>query len=100
VPEDEARAERVGQVAVRPQLDVVAEPGGLLMRVRVAAQPCKQPDVVHDRALGLAQLEVVGDTETEHARAQHMLHRLPQPEIRRQRQRGHQLRQPNPGSGS
>ena len=37
VAEDEARAERVGEVAIRPQLDVVAEPGGLLMRVRMAS---------------------------------------------------------------
>jgi hypothetical protein len=29
-----------------------------------------------------------------------MFHRLPEPEIRRQRQRGHQLRPPNLGSGN
>ena len=42
VAEDEARADGVGEVAIRPQLDVVAEPGGLLMRVRVATQPREQ----------------------------------------------------------
>ena len=75
------------------------EPGGLLMRVRVATQPCEQRHVVDDRPLGLVELEVLGDAQAQHARPQHMLHRLPQPEVRRQRQRGHQLRQPNTGSG-
>ena len=98
--EDEARADGVGEVAVRPQLDVVAEPGGLLMRVRVATQPREQRHVVDDRPLGLAELEVLGDAEAQHARSQHMLHRLPEAEVRRQRHRGHQLSQPNPGSGN
>ena len=100
VAEDEARADGVGEVAVRPQLDVVAEPGGLLMRVRVATQPREQRHVVDDRPLGLVQLEVLGDAQAQHARSQHMLHRLPEPEVRRQRHRGHQLREPNPGSGN
>jgi hypothetical protein len=86
VAEDEARAERVGEVAISPQLDVVAEPGGLLMRVRMATQPREQRHVVDDCPLGLVQLEVLGDAQTQHARSQHMLHRLPQPEVRRQRQ--------------
>ena len=82
--QDEARADGVGEVAVRAQLDVVAEPGGLLMRVRVTTQPREQRHVVDDRPPGLVQLEVLGDAQAQHARPQHMLHRLPQPEVRRQ----------------
>ena len=91
VAEQEARADGLGEVLVRPQLDVVAEPGGLLVRVRVATQPREQRHVVDDRSLGLAELEVLSDAEAQHARPQHMLHRLPETEIRRQRHRSHQL---------
>jgi hypothetical protein len=99
VAEDEARVDGVGEVAVRPQLDVVAEPGGLLVRVRVATQPREQRHVVDDRALGLAELEVLRDAEAEHARSQHMLHRLSEAEIRGQRHRSHQLSEPHLRSG-
>ena len=99
VAEQEARADGVGEVAVRPQLDVVAEPRRLLMRVRVATQPREQRHVVDDRSLGLVELEVLRDAEAQHARPQHMLHRLPETEIRGQRHRCHQLSEPHLRSG-
>ena len=88
VADQEAHADGVGEMAIRPQGDVVAEPRGLLVRVRVAAQPGQQRDVVDDRSLGLLELEVLGDTEPEYAGAQHVLHRLAEPQVRGQRDRG------------
>jgi hypothetical protein len=95
VTDEEARTELVGEVAIGPQRDVVAEPGRLLMRVRVTAQPREQRDVVHDGSLGLLELQMVGDPEPENAGAQHVLHRLAEPEVRGQGDRGDQLRQPH-----
>jgi hypothetical protein len=51
VAQHEAHIDRIREVAVGPQLDVVAEPRRLLVRVRVATQPREQRHVVDDRAL-------------------------------------------------
>jgi hypothetical protein len=99
VADQEARADAVGEMLIRPQGDVVAEPRRLLVRVRMAAQPGQQRDVVDDRSLGLLELEVLGDTEPEYAGTQHVLHRLAEPQVRGQRDRGDQLRQPHVRSG-
>jgi hypothetical protein len=95
VAHHEAHAELICEVAVRPQLDVITEPAGLLMRVRVAAQPGEQRNVVDDGSLCLVQLEILRYAEGQHARAQHMLHRLPEPEIRGQRHGRHKFGEPH-----
>jgi hypothetical protein len=91
VADQKARADAVGEMLIRPQGDVVAEPRRLLVRVRMAAQPGQQRDVIDDRSLGLLELEILGDTEPEHAGAQHVLHRLAEPQVRGQRDRADQL---------
>ena len=90
-PRSSSDIHRIREVTVRPQLDVVAEPRRLLVRVRMASKPREQRDVVDDRALRLAELQVLSDAQTQDARPQHMLHRLSEAEIRGQRHRGHEL---------
>jgi hypothetical protein len=106
VSHDEPRLfdpDQIGGVVVRARGDVIAEPPGLLERVRTAAHPRQQGNVVHDRAIGLAQPEALAQPQCEHAHPQHVLHRLTQPQVGTQRQRGDQLgntdtRVPIPGN--
>jgi len=93
------RADEIGEVRVGPQLDVIAEPRRLLVCIGVAPQPREQRHVVDDCPLVLVELEVLGDAEREHAVAQHMLHRLPETQVRGERHRRHELSQPHIRSG-
>ena len=65
-----------------------------LRRVRRAAQEPQQRHVVHARPRRRIQPERLGRRQRQPARPQAVLHRLAGAEIRRQRQRDRQLRQP------
>ena len=82
-------------VLVALQRDVVAEPLGLLVGVGVAADVGEQRGVVDDRPLLLVEAEVLGKAERDPALAQHVLHRLAEPEIDAERQRTDELGQAN-----
>jgi hypothetical protein len=93
------RPDQLRHVAVGPQLDVVSEPARLLVRVGVAAEPGEQRHVVDDGTVGVGQVDVLGDAQPEHARSQHVLHRLAEPEVSRERHRCDQLGQAHVRSG-
>jgi hypothetical protein len=57
----------------------------------MTAHPRQQRDVVHDGALRVLQRQPLSEAEREQALAQHVLHRLPEPQIHAQRQRRDQL---------
>ena len=78
------------------QRDVVPEPLGLLVRVRVASDVDEQGRVVDDRALVLAEPDALGEPERDQALPQDVLHRLPETEIDAERERRDQLCQPHP----
>jgi hypothetical protein len=90
-----AQAPQVVVVLDRLRGDVVAEPLRLLVRIRVAADFEQQGGVVDGRPLLLVEPECLGQPQRDHALAERVLHRLPEAEIDPQRQRGHELRQPN-----
>ena len=90
-----AAAERLVVVLGRLQGDVVAEPARLLMRVGVAAHVDQQRRVVHGLPVGLVELDQISEAQRDQALAQHVLHRLGEPEVDAQRQRGEQLSQPH-----
>ncbi len=69
------------------QRDVVPEPLGLLVRVRVAADVDEQGRVVDDRALVLVEPDALGEPERDQALPQDVLHRLPETEIDAERER-------------
>jgi hypothetical protein len=73
---DGAHAARLVPVLSGPQGDVVAEPLGLLMCIRVTADVHEQAGVVHDRARLGVDAESLGETERDQALSQHVLHRL------------------------
>ena len=75
--------------------DVVAEPLGLLVRIRVTTDVDQQRRVVDVRARVLVEPELLGQAQRDQALPQHVLHRLPEPEIDPERQRSHQLRETN-----
>ena len=65
------------------------------MGVGVAADVDEQRGVVDDRALLLVEPDALGQPQRDQALPQHVLHRLPEAEVDAERERGHQLRQPN-----
>ena len=73
--------------------DVVAEPLGLLVGVGVAAHVDEEGGVVDDRALLLVEPETLGEPQRDQALPQDVLHRLPEPEVDPERERGNELRQ-------
>ena len=73
--------------------DVVPEPLGLLVRVCVTTDVDEQRRVVDGRPLGVVEPEPVGETESDEALSQHVLHRLAEAEVDAERQRGDELRQ-------
>ena len=89
------QAPRLVVVLDRLQGDVVAEPLGLLVGVGVAADVDEQGGVVDDRALLFVEPDSLGQPQRDQALPQHVLHRLPEAEVYAERERGHQLRQPN-----
>ena len=68
-------------VLVGLERDVVAEPLGLLMGVGMTADVDEQGRVVDDGSLVLAKPDRFGETHRDHGLAQHVLHRLAEPEI-------------------
>ena len=85
----------VGLVDPSLQLDVIAEPHRLLVRVRVAVDAHQQADVVDRRALVLADAHQVGDPQRDPRLANRVLEGLAAPEIGRERETCHQLREPH-----
>ncbi len=84
-------------MVVLPRLhrDVVTEPLRLLIRVGVTADVDQKRGVVDRRSLLRVQPSALGDAKRDQALAQHMLHRLAEPEVDAQRERSHQFGQPN-----
>ncbi len=81
-------------VLLRLQTDVVSEPLGLLMGIRMAADVDQQGGVVNRRPRLLIESHPLGQSRRDPALAQDVLHRLTESEIDPQRQRGHELGQP------
>jgi hypothetical protein len=77
----------------RLQRDVVAEPLGLLVGVRMTADVDQQRGVVDVGALSLVQPDRLGQTHGDQALAQDVLHRLVEAEVDAERERGDQLRE-------
>ena len=79
----------------RLQRDVVAEPLRLLVGVGVAADVHQQRAVVHRRSSLVIEPDPLGNPQGDQALPQDVLHRLAEAEIDAQRQRGHDLGEPN-----
>ena len=96
--QDEPRRRGAGEITavlVPSHGDVVSEPGGLLMRVGVTAEPRQQRDVVDDGAVGLVQPDIVRDPQPENARPHDVLHGLPETKVGGQREGRNQLGEPD-----
>ena len=89
-----AHAAQLVRVLARLERDVVAEPLRLLVRVGMTADVDQQGGVVDRHPLLLAETRVVGQPQRDQALAQHVLHRLAEPQVHAERQRRDQLRQP------
>ena len=76
-----AQAARLVVELGRLERDVVAEPLGLLVGVGVAAHADQQGGVVDDRPLVLVETDALGQAQGDQALAEHVLHRLAEPEI-------------------
>jgi len=76
-----AQAARLVVELDRLERDVVAEPLGLLVGVGVAAHADQQRGVVHDRPFVLVEADALGQAQRDQALSEHVLHRLPEPEI-------------------
>ncbi len=89
-------AETAYPMAVLDRLhrDVVAEPLGLLVGIRVAADVDEQRRVVHDRAFGLVETDPLREPKRDQALPKDVLHRLPEAEVDTEREGGDQFRQP------
>jgi hypothetical protein len=102
VTEKEPERGRTGQihaVAVRTELDVVAERGRDLRGIGHTADPGQHRDEEQRIALLLAQLHVGGQLRCDLPRPQHMFHWLPEPEVGGERERGQQFGQGHSGIG-
>ena len=91
---------RIVLVLARLQRDVVAEPLRLLVRVGVAADVDQQRRVVDDRRAALVEPEPSASRRRDQALPQHVLHRLAEAEVDAERQRGHELGQPQRPPGA
>ena len=69
-----------------PQRDIVTEPLHLLVRVGVARDVDQERGEVDRRALVALQGEVIAQAKRDHRLPEHVLHRLPEPEIDAERQ--------------
>ena len=97
-PHHRERAADAAQVVVvlaRLQRDVVAEPLGLLVRVRVAADVDQQRGVVDGGALPLGHAQALGEPQCDQALAEHVLHGLAEAEVDAERERRDELSQPH-----
>ncbi len=79
----------------RLQGDVVAEPLRLLVGVGVAADVHQQRAVVDGRPSLVVEADPLGDPQRDQALPQDVLHRLAEAQVDPQRQRGHDLGEPN-----
>ena len=98
----EERGGHTGQVHLdgpRAKVDVVPEQGSCFVAVDRATDIRQQADVVQRGQLLLGQAQPPADPHADPGRANHVLRRLPQPEIG-SRGQGHQyFAQPHPGVG-
>ena len=78
-------------VAVPFQRDVISEPLCLFICIRVAAHPGQQPREVGDFALSLIEGEELGHPQRDESLPQDVLHRLPKPKVRAERDRGNEF---------
>ena len=90
---DAAQAARLVAVLGGLERDVVAEPLGLLMSIRVTADVHQQRRVVQRRPLFVVEAQAVGEPEGDDALTQDVFHRLSEAEVDAQRQGGDQLRE-------
>ena len=91
--------EDAGLVRSVPCSDVVPEPLGLLMRIGVAIDVGKQAGVVGRSPVALADADPVTHPQRDHRLAQAVLHRLATTQIGGQRERRHELREPESPRG-
>ena len=77
------------------QGEVVAEPLGLLVCIRVAPDVDHQRRVVDDRPGLFVEPHPIRHPQRDQALTQHVLHRLPEPEVDSERPRGHELGKAN-----
>jgi hypothetical protein len=75
--------------------DVVAQPLRLLVRVGVTPHVDQQGCVVNRDPVVLSHADLLGEPERDQALPEHVLHRLTEPEVDPERQRGHELREPD-----
>ena len=78
------------------ELDVVAEHRRELERDAGAPGRREERDPVRGVTIFLREAELVGETHRNDARSEHVLERLPEPEVCGQRDRGDDLREVNP----
>ena len=78
------------------ELDVVAEHRRELERDAGAPGRREERDPVRSVAIFLREIELVGETHRNDARSEHVLERLPKPEVCGQRDRGDDFRELNP----
>ena len=96
-PVDHLRdAERLELVLRRLEPDVVAEPLRLLVRVGVATDVHQQGCVVDPRPVVLAEADLLGESECDHALAEYVLHRLTETEIDAERESSDELGETDP----
>ena len=100
-PDESERGRRAAQapelvvVLPRLQLDVVAEPLRLLVRIGVAADVDEQRRVVDIGARLVAEADPLRKAQRDQALPQDVLHRLPETQIDTERERGNELGQPH-----
>ncbi len=85
----------VDVIAVGPERDVVTEERSHLRGVGHASHPCQRDDVVQRTAILGLEADVLTQLRSDPPRPQHVIHRLTQPEIGRQRERCDQIGQPH-----
>ena len=76
--------------------DVVTEPLGLLVGVRVAAHVDQQGRVVHDRTFLFAKVDTLSQAQGNQALAKDVLHRLAKSQVDPEGEGSHQLSKPHP----
>ena len=100
-PDESERGRRAAHapelVVVLPglQLDVVAEPLRLLVRIGVAADVDQQRRVVDVGALRVVEADPIRKPQRDQALPQDVLHRLPETQIDAERERRNELGQPH-----
>lgn len=86
----------VDLVHVGPEVDVVAEQGGGVVAVDVTADVGQQGGVIHGGPFASVDPESVSHAQGHPSRAQDVLVRVPEAQVRGPGHRGHHLGQPDP----